>query len=206
MKVCNYCGIPQEKTQFHKCAKHKDGLSYKCKSCCREWAKQYRTDNVDKERERHAKYHADNKEKINARISAWQKNNRESSRERAKRFYLKNTEKELLRHKEWRKKNPKWTERYAKTYRQENSQMLRRQEAKRRAIKIKAYVSWADPGKILEYYRMARFLTHATGVRYEVDHIVPLQSNKVCGLHHEGNLQILTRKANNHKRNKFVPR
>jgi hypothetical protein len=40
---------------------------------------------------------------------------------------------------------------------------------------------------------------------WEVDHIVPLQSDIVCGLHNEFNLTVITKKANSEKRNYFWP-
>jgi len=48
-------------------------------------------------------------------------------------------------------------------------------------------------------------LTELTGIRFEVDHIVPLNHLDVCGLHHENNLQLLTRYDNNRKSNYFKP-
>ena len=39
--------------------------------------------------------------------------------------------------------------------------------------------------------------------KFEIDHIVPLQNEQVCGLHTEHNLQVLSRTANRRKANKF---
>ena len=54
-------------------------------------------------------------------------------------------------------------------------------------------------------YRAARIMSKLTGKRYEVDHVIPLQGELVSGLHHEDNLQILTKKQNCSKHNKFEP-
>ena len=62
---------------------------------------------------------------------------------------------------------------------------------------------WADKNKILEFYKEARKLTLETGIKYEVDHIIPSNHSLVCGLHNEFNLQILTESENCKKSNKF---
>lgn len=72
---------------------------------------------------------------------------------------------------------------------------------KRHAKKLMATPPWASADAIRIIYEEAARLTKATGIRHEVDHIIPLQSPIVCGLHHEGNLQILTKSANRQKWN-----
>jgi hypothetical protein len=64
---------------------------------------------------------------------------------------------------------------------------------------------WADRDAILSFYQHAKELRAATGVYWTVDHIVPLKSPIVCGLHCEANLQILERAENTRKHNKWWP-
>lgn len=59
--------------------------------------------------------------------------------------------------------------------------------------------AWGDAGLIRDMYMEAGYFG------LEVDHIVPLKSPLVCGLHWEGNLQLLTRSQNASKRNFYWP-
>jgi hypothetical protein len=62
-----------------------------------------------------------------------------------------------------------------------------------------ATCSWANADAIAEHYRNAARLTVATGVKWVVDHIVPLRSKLVSGLHNEHNLQVMTDAENRAK-------
>jgi hypothetical protein len=76
---------------------------------------------------------------------------------------------------------------------------------KRMAAKKQAVPIWADFKTITKLYEEARNRAKATGIKHHVDHIVPLQSPIVCGLHCEANLQILTAFENQSKRNRHWP-
>lgn len=47
--------------------------------------------------------------------------------------------------------------------------------------------------------------TSATAIPWEVDHIVPLNNDLVCGLHCEANLQVIPAIANLSKNNSWWP-
>lgn len=78
--------------------------------------------------------------------------------------------------------------------------------AKRRAIAKQATPEWANLQYIEDLYANAaeaNELFKDIGIKFHVDHIVPLNSPVVCGLHVEDNLQILTAEENLAKSNKF---
>ena len=74
----------------------------------------------------------------------------------------------------------------------------------RRKKRDKSIPPWANKSAIRELYIKARQLTLETGIKHEVDHIIPSNHNMVCGLHVENNLQILTESENIRKSNSFT--
>jgi len=58
--------------------------------------------------------------------------------------------------------------------------------------------------EIRQLYQIAITMTQTTGEQYVVDHIVPLRSDEVCGLHVPWNLRVITQEENLTKSNKLV--
>ena len=75
----------------------------------------------------------------------------------------------------------------------------------RRAAKLSATPSWNNSFFVEQAYELAEWRTQITGIRWNVDHIVPLISPKVCGLHVHANLQVIPEAANFRKSNKHWP-
>lgn len=72
-------------------------------------------------------------------------------------------------------------------------------------MKVNASPAWANDQAITELYKLAKRLQVLTGVQYHVDHIDPLQSDIVCGLHIATNLQVIPATLNYEKSNRFTP-
>jgi 5-methylcytosine-specific restriction endonuclease McrA len=86
---------------------------------------------------------------------------------------------------------------------QRRKDVLQFEAEKRKNAMAWATPAWGDKKAIAAIYAEARMLTVKTGIPHEVDHIVPIQGAKVCGLHVEYNLQILTKSENVRKHSKF---
>ena len=90
---------------------------------------------------------------------------------------------------------------YKSNYFQNNKETYLANNSKRRALKINATPKWSENDKIKVLYEKAKWLESLTGLKYHVDHIIPLNSDKVCGLHVWSNLQILEESINLSKSN-----
>ena len=87
----------------------------------------------------------------------------------------------------------------------ENPDKAAAKKADRRARKLHAQPIWASRFAIAEAYSLARLRTQMTGRPWEVDHIVPLKSPLVCGLHVEHNLAVIPAVENSSKGNRYWP-
>lgn len=101
-----------------------------------------------------------------------------------------NLEKARQIDRKWRKNNP--------------HKHAAKQSARKGAAKL-ATPKWANKFFIHEIYRFCRFKRKIMGIDFQVDHIVPLKSSLVCGLHVENNLQIVTALKNHSKGNRLWP-
>jgi len=98
--------------------------------------------------------------------------------------------------------NIEYCRKVRKEYSKNNRGRLNALSARRYAQKIQATPQWANDEIILEIYKECQRLSESTGISHNVDHIIPLLSERVCGLHCEDNLQIITRVENMKKSNK----
>lgn len=140
-------------------------------------------------------------EKFHERTKQWNANNverrKEISRRWAEKSYQNNPEKHRKFSRTWRINNIEKAKERVRQWQIKNPNKINFHNSKRRASKLLAIPKWADMEKIKEIY------SKAVKNRMVVDHIIPLQSQYVCGLHVENNLQLLTAEENSRKHNKF---
>ncbi len=189
-KICSRCKTPKPLAEYSKDARGAGGKRADCKACAKVRADLY-TDTHRAQVLAAAKVY---REAHEAEVRAYQKTYREAhleeDRARSRMYAEAHSERARKRARDWQLANP---------------DRLNAAHARRKAAKLKATPAWADPSAIAEVYEEARSLTEATGVEHHVDHIVPLKSKLVSGLHVEFNLQPLPKPENLKKSNRVWP-
>lgn len=131
-------------------------------------------------------------------------NRREEVKDRKNEWYQDNREKviaaastrsaEIKRH-------------YRNVWKESNKLQVRADTKARRRKHREATPSWLSrkqKSEIRQIYQIAITMTQTTGEQYVVDHIVPLRSDVVCGLHVPWNLRVMTQEENLKKSNKLL--
>jgi hypothetical protein len=104
----------------------------------------------------------------------------------------------------WLKANPDKRKKSANDWVKRNRAYATFNTATYRARKKQATPCWANLKKIREIYRLCVSISKKTGVKHHVDHVIPLVSDEVCGLHVENNLVVVPAAVNQRKSNKLV--
>lgn len=175
MKTCKRCAMNKSASEFRAEARNVDRLSSWCIECHAAASR--------------AHYQA-NKSARNAAARAWAQANPEKTKASDAAFKRANKIELAKSYRTWAK---------------QNRAARRAIDARRKAAKRRATPAWADPVAIRAIYAEAVLAQEITGARMHVDHIVPIQSELVCGLHCEANLQVLPGADNEAKRNRWWP-
>jgi hypothetical protein len=146
-------------------------------------------------------YYEANKEIILTKFAEYQRTSQKVKDYQAA-YFQANKEKNYSATKRWRARNPEKQRAILKADYKSRSYMWTFYVNNRRARKLQATPKWANEFFISEIYNLAKLRTGMTGIECHVDHIVPLKNNLVCGLHWEGNLQIISAKENMVKGNR----
>jgi hypothetical protein len=178
-KFCRNCKTDKPVSDFHKDKRAATGYQVYCKTCKANMQRNSSTRKavVDK-------YRAANKEICNARSVATQKKYREKYNKKMADWVARNHEHVLER----RKKN------YAANSSREIERVRRRQGR----IKGQVQLTAGHQAEIDGMYMFCQIFKS-----YEVDHEIPLNGRNVSGLHVPNNLQVLLKRENRSKGNRF---
>ena len=129
-----------------------------------------------------------------------------NSKEYKKNYYLQNLEKSRVSRLFYRENHKEEYKKYGTEYDKRHRPERAAREAFRRAQKLNATPKWLtkDHKKTMtNLYLLRDELGLKEGIIYHVDHVVPLISELVCGLHVPWNLQVIPAKLNQQKSNRF---
>lgn len=183
---CSVCGEIKEKSEKH-FPKDKILESTKvtqCRKCKSKLA--YKNSDKEKQRKRHKAWRDKNKDKIKSYKENYVSSNRDK---------VLKQDKEYRARPEVKKQRRKYERKY---YKDNRSKMIAISCAYDSRVRA-ARPSWQKQKEINDYYKSAKI----KGL--EVDHIVPINSDLVCGLHCIDNFQLLTRSENASKGNRYWP-
>ena len=128
----------------------------------------------------------------------------EAAKEAGRRYYERN--KELVKARSNARPEEERSA-YKLKHKQSNPEYYKALTSVRKRRHRKATPKWITPEQKLamrNLYLKAQELTKIAGERYVVDHIIPLISESVCGLHVPWNLRVITQEENLKKSNKLV--
>ena len=128
----------------------------------------------------------------------------EASKAAGKRYYEKNKVAVKARA---NARPPEERRRARNKHKEANPELYKALTSVRKRRHRDATPKWITTGQklaIRQLYLQAMDLTRLTGERYVVDHIVPLISDEVCGLHVPWNLRVITQEENLRKSNKLL--
>lgn len=134
--------------------------------------------------------------------SEYYKTNQSKRQEHNSRYYKKNEEAIRQVNAEWRNDNPERMAKIRSDYYQKNKPSYLASSRARKKHILMATPPCADMEAIERVYYEAQRLTIETGIPHDVDHIVPLRGEDVCGLHVEWNLRPIPASENRSKANK----
>jgi hypothetical protein len=128
----------------------------------------------------------------------------EAGKAAARRYYEKNKDAVKARANARSKEE---VHQYKANHKKRNPEYYKALVSVRKRRHRKATPQWITASQKLsmrQLYLQAMELTKITGERYVVDHVIPLISDEVCGLHVPWNLRVITQEENLKKSNKLL--
>ena len=145
------------------------------------------------------------------RCRVWQRDNdrrklkpkTDAAKAAGRRYYLRNME--LVKARAMARPAEKQMQ-YKAKYKKANPELYKvLVNCRRRRLKDASppWLNKEEKQMIRKIYALALSTTELTGIRHEVDHVIPIVSDLVCGLHVPWNLKVITKTENLSKSNDF---
>lgn len=157
------------------CNRLRNKPTHYCKICTKAAMLAWNEKHPEKSKARELRYRESHRKQIAGRTAAWYLKNKERNHRNTARWYAKNKDKGAAK------------------------------SAKYRLTQKLATPVWANRIAMGEMYSLAAIKTKLTMEPWHVDHIVPLKSKLVCGLHTHYNLQVIKGSENSSKNNRIWP-
>ena len=138
------------------------------------------------------KWYKENKESVLSKQKQYGINNSCVRNAKRKQRYQENKQHELKINEKWRKANKALVTFHSVKYRTTKKH------------RTPLWLTSQQLNQIATEYELAAWCTKVTGIKYHVDHIVPLQGKTVSGLHVPWNLQVIPASDNQKKSNRFI--
>lgn len=164
---------------------------------------EYRAANAEAIRKRESQRYKNNKADILARTTQYYYNNRDSRLAYWKRHHAVNKEVRNIRSSTWRKNNQPSAKLSSARWRRAHPHTVAVLAASRKFKLMQATPVWSETVLIDKVYMKRDEYRELYGVNFEVDHIIPINSDTVCGLHVLANLQLLDKSLNGSKHNNY---
>lgn len=156
-------------------------------------------------KEYNARYYQKHKEEIKIQRKSWNSANQEKRLSYCRNFNRRNRLKRSIDNRRYRQKRADELREYRSEWSKRNSDLVCFYSATRKANQLLATPKWANEFFIKEAYALASLRSKVMTSKWHVDHIVPLKSDLVCGLHVENNLRVIPQPENNRKKNLWWP-
>jgi hypothetical protein len=176
MKLCSSCKVEKSLSDFGARVASVDGLQYSCRACFAMFAARWRKKHPGKQSESYKKWRV--KQPV----------------ERLRMYSSMH-----------RLKNPEKVRKQVALQKKKHAAAINAGNLRRHLGKIHATPVWANHVYIKDMYMLAKLVSEATGIKHHVDHLVPLRSSRVCGLHVEHNLRVIPAVDNCRKQNSIWP-
>lgn len=152
------------------------------------------------------KWRENNPGKNAKNVAEYRAKNPELVKEQKRNYYLRNREKVIQKAKEYASKNKDRLLNYRKSRYEKMPELYIANDMKRRARKLLATPKWDEELTHLielEAVKLCRIRQQDTGIKWHVDHVIPLRGKKVSGLHVWNNIAVIPAVINLSKGNRY---